>query len=85
MEIGQYTFPKILEGNVQFFRKRKLIPKKIPFGANVTFALAIGFIAYAYNKDKYSVKKSMRWLIDVIFGGSDNVEGDQVSADIKAF
>lgn len=33
LEIGQYVFPKVLEGNVQFFRKRHWIPKRIPFGA----------------------------------------------------
>lgn len=31
-------------------------------------------ITYSYNMDKSSVKKSMRWLVDLIFGGSDDME-----------
>lgn len=77
IEIAQYTFPKFLEGKVHFFRKRQLIPQKIPFGANATFALAIGLISYAYNHDVNSVKKSLRWLVSLIFGESDDIEGEK--------
>lgn len=83
VEIAQYVFPRILEGNVQFFRKRRLIPKVVPFGANLTFAIAIGMISYAYNHDQNSVKKSMRWLISCIFGESDNTEGEEIQKQVE--
>lgn len=44
--------------------------------------MAIAFLAYAYNKDKNSVKNSMRWLVDLVIGGSDNTEGEKIEKQL---
>ena len=41
-------------------------------------------LAFAYNKDKNSVKQSMRWLVDLVIGGSDNTEGELIEKQIQA-
>jgi hypothetical protein len=33
LELAQYVFPRILEGNIQFFKKRRYLPKRVPFGS----------------------------------------------------
>lgn len=48
------------------------------------FAIAMGMLAFAYNTDKYSVKQSMRWMIDLIIGGTDNTEGQSIEERIQA-
>ena len=44
----------------------------------------MALLAYAYNKDKNSVKNSMRWLVDLVIGGSDNLEGEQIEKQLQA-
>jgi hypothetical protein len=41
-------------------------------------------IVYAFNKDKDSIKSSFQWLASLVLGGSDNLEGDEVSSRLKA-
>ena len=33
LELAQYVFPRILEGNVTFLKKRSWLPKRVPFGS----------------------------------------------------
>ena len=44
----------------------------------------MGMIAYSFNKDKNSVKRSFQWLLNLILSESDNVEGEMVAKKLKA-
>lgn len=43
----------------------------------------MGMITFSFNKDKNSVKKSFQWLMSLILGGTDNVEGEEVALRLK--
>ena len=42
------------------------------------FALTMGLISYAYNKDYESVKTTLRWVVRLSCGGSDSEEAERI-------
>lgn len=69
IEITQYVVPRYFQSVLLYSRKLKRIPEKIPFGAEISLAVAMGIISSVYYSDSEAVKKSFNWVVKLVAGG----------------
>lgn len=91
-EIAMYVFPRWIESVPLYYRKTNLWPKNSIIGdvkffliffnyfKHIVFALAVGIVSMVYNRDYKAVKISLRWVVNLVCGESDDESIKKIEA-----